>query len=243
MSMRSTISQWLIVLFFIAIFAAVLTPKRREATDRAKVSRVRSDLSEMSRALEAYYVDHNAYPGMVPLKNFAKDPQYNTDGTNLGTWDVRFSALEKADGQHLHTIDPGLTIPGVAGLTTPVAYCASLLPDPCMNFLGETRIPYAYHGYPKAEDPGWILFSPGPDQDYDIDNPPAFYNPETKWVSKRLRYNMNFGDNIRYETNNGDVFRIKEAHMGAIMYWQSDLGVDLSATTGSQALDGKPSQP
>lgn len=65
-----TLIELLIVVSVIAVLAAMAIPNFLEAQIRSKVSRVKSDLSLISTALEAYFVDNQAYPPTIkPLKN------------------------------------------------------------------------------------------------------------------------------------------------------------------------------
>lgn len=57
-----TLIELLIVVAIIAILAAIAVPNFLEAQTRSKVSRVKADMRSMAVALEAYMVDHNAYP-------------------------------------------------------------------------------------------------------------------------------------------------------------------------------------
>ncbi len=57
-----TLIELLIVVAIIAILAAIAVPNFLEAQTRSKVSRVKSDLRTSATAIEAYYVDNNAYP-------------------------------------------------------------------------------------------------------------------------------------------------------------------------------------
>ena len=59
----------------------------------------------------------------------------------------------------LNTIEPGSA--RIAGLTTPKAYLERMPRD---IFTEGRRMPFAYDQGSK----GWILFSPGPDGQYDI---------------------------------------------------------------------------
>lgn len=57
-----TLIELLVVVAVIAILAAIALPNFLEAQTRAKVSRAKNDLRTLATALEAYYVDANAYP-------------------------------------------------------------------------------------------------------------------------------------------------------------------------------------
>jgi len=62
-----TLIELLIVVAIIAILAAIAVPNFLEAQVRSKVSRVKADMRAIVLAMEAYFVDHNAYP---PLSDF-----------------------------------------------------------------------------------------------------------------------------------------------------------------------------
>ena len=57
-----TLIELLIVVAIIAILAAIALPNFLEAQTRTKVSRARADHRTLATALEAYYIDQNAYP-------------------------------------------------------------------------------------------------------------------------------------------------------------------------------------
>jgi len=56
-----TLIELLIVVAIIAILAAIAVPNFLEAQIRAKVSRVKGDMRTVALAMEAYFVDWNAY--------------------------------------------------------------------------------------------------------------------------------------------------------------------------------------
>ena len=57
-----TLIELLIVVAIIAILAAIAIPNFLEAQTRSKVSRGKADMRTIATALEAYAVDHNAFP-------------------------------------------------------------------------------------------------------------------------------------------------------------------------------------
>ncbi|MBM3334183.1 prepilin-type N-terminal cleavage/methylation domain-containing protein, partial [Candidatus Sumerlaeota bacterium] len=57
-----TLIELLIVVAIIAILAAIAVPNFVEAQVRSKVSRVKADIRTIAIAMEAYFVDWNAYP-------------------------------------------------------------------------------------------------------------------------------------------------------------------------------------
>ena len=120
-----------------------------EAENRARVNRVRVDMRSMATAIEAYRIDWSRYPPSVP----AGDPR-------------NVNAAHPLMSQR-----PGLamTVSGVS-ITTPIAYVTSLFSDPFVP----TGITYAYATLDEARPlysvfGRWVLLSPGPDGDWDID--------------------------------------------------------------------------
>lgn len=100
-----TLIELLIVVAIIAILAAIAVPNFLEAQTRSKVSRVKADMRTEATAMEAYYVDYNAYPPC------------NTFGTALRI--APFGSPADANYPILET------------LSSPIAYLTSaLLKDP-----------------------------------------------------------------------------------------------------------------
>lgn len=62
-----TLIELLVVVAIIAILAGIAVPNLLEAQIRSKVSRTKSDLRTAATALEAYAVDHNAFPPNMQL--------------------------------------------------------------------------------------------------------------------------------------------------------------------------------
>lgn len=95
-----TLIELLIVVAIIAILAAIAVPNFLEAQTRSKISRVQSDQRSLATALEAYSVDHNAYPAYG-------NPE-----------------------DHVVISGHGSSIFLPTRLTTPISYMASLPDDP-----------------------------------------------------------------------------------------------------------------
>ena len=57
-----TLIELLIVVAIISILSTIAVPNFLEAQTRAKVSRVKADMSSVVTALEIYAIDHNVYP-------------------------------------------------------------------------------------------------------------------------------------------------------------------------------------
>lgn len=168
-----------IVCVILAILAAIAVPNLMEAGIRKKSTS--ADSRNMATAIEAYFVDNNAYPPMRMLRDFAPAAQ----------------ALRKAGGWELTAVETGGS--ASCGLTTPVAYLAELPRDP---FSPGGKLPFSYH----TDGPGWIIVSPGPDGVYELD-PLRDYDSRTTQPSELLlqkSYDPTNGANSR-----GDVWRIK----------------------------------
>ncbi|MDK2970688.1 MAG: Type secretion system protein [Candidatus Sumerlaeota bacterium] len=132
------------------VFAAIAVPNFIEAQTRSKVARTRSDMRSMATAIETYRVDHNDYPA------WSLDPALNARGSaeipSLRTWPEGTSSYE---GLHMT-------------VTSPIAYITSLPED----IFADEKVTFGYYAIPGDKDsgsrPAWLLFSPGPDGDFDI---------------------------------------------------------------------------
>jgi type II secretory pathway pseudopilin PulG len=139
----------------VGLLAAIAVPNFLEAQTRSQVSRTQSDLRMMATAIEAYYVDHNAYPAhtLDRTKTLLNGtPSINADPT------VPFP-LSDPTGR-------------VASIISPVQYLTSYPSDPFRPV--DPEVGFAYYSTGTA----WILYSPGPDQTYDIVAPAALFDPE-----------------------------------------------------------------
>lgn len=102
-----TLIELLIVVAIIAILAAIAVPNFLEAQVRSKVSRTKADLRSLATALEAYYVDNNAYPVNNQLRNVIP---------NWESW---------PQGIHYRAIRGYRVDQCFAQMTTPIAYISS----------------------------------------------------------------------------------------------------------------------
>ncbi|MEO8377924.1 MAG: hypothetical protein ABI579_09665 [Candidatus Sumerlaeota bacterium] len=173
----------LLCLFILLVLAAIAVPNFLEAQTRSKVSRSKSDMRSLATGIENYLVDNNALPAHT------------------------VSYMESADRSAAPKA-PTFKVAGLNGsmsLTTPIAYLVlDQLVDP---FAANKITGYRYY----AVEDGWIVWSAGPDKDYDItpelDYSPSFkpsYNP----VPARL-------SNVSYDPTNGtisdgDIWRVRE---------------------------------
>ena len=172
-----------------------------EITWRSDKGRVKADMRSTANALEAYYVDHGAYPIALPLVSMAGDPEL----------------ARRMGGESLGAIFPG-SPDGPYGLTTPQACMTNIFTDrftagyrPRIYYrgryftksLGIPENPFVYF----RDDNGWILVSPGPDLDYDID-PKHDYKSGIPQPSHRLL--VKSYDPSNGTISDGDVFRVKQ---------------------------------
>lgn len=126
----------------VVLFSIVLGVFLATRSDRSEFngSRIRADLRSLETVIESYYLDHGAYPVEVPASNFSD--RFEADS----------EVLRKL--LHQHTVLPN-------SISTPVAYTTSHWTDPMVSVRGMP------HGYIALEH-GWVVYSAGPDGDYDI---------------------------------------------------------------------------
>jgi prepilin-type N-terminal cleavage/methylation domain-containing protein len=182
-----TLIELIIVISIIAILFIIAEPSYVPAPDRARVSRARADQRSIAVALESYCTDNGAYPAMRPMVDFT---------TNI-------RKLAKIGGANLSTIEPGIGESALHGLTTPVAYINALYADPFLHLITKDSISFAYY----TDGTGWILISPGPDEDFDI-IPRKFYvstleNPHIPLLP--FTYDPTNGT-----VSDGDVWRVRQ---------------------------------
>ncbi|NUP88654.1 MAG: hypothetical protein HUU25_02405 [Candidatus Sumerlaeia bacterium] len=154
---------------------------------REAVSRIRADMRAMATAIESYYVDCNAYPAWVSADSSESIVQGN-------------SVLAAMPTFRRGILPPGGRCVIPLTLTTPIAYITSLVPDP---FNPDVPSTFAYY----TDGPGWILLSPGPDGDFDV-NPRTVYKSELAQPSAELLV-------LSYDPTNGtisdgDLWRVRQ---------------------------------
>jgi prepilin-type N-terminal cleavage/methylation domain-containing protein len=173
-----TLIELLIVVAIIAILAAIAIPNFLAAQTRSKVSRVTSEMRTFATGMESYFVDNNTY---IPTRNV------------LGVSRLQRFIL----------------------LTTPVAYLSTIPKDIFSNDTGDQQY-YPYWGpdmfsdfrtantvgrlatvpalYTRvmADTTLWMVFSAGPDRDYEPAVPP---------------YGFDIYDPTNGTVSNGDIFR------------------------------------
>ena len=116
-----TLIELLIVVAIIAILAAIAVPNFLEARVRSQVSRCMNDLRTMATALEAYHVDHIAYP---PYGRISPDG------------DIQYPARINNMFDMMCFVGPPLT--------SPVPYLAAIPIDPFMPPRIEPELMFHY---------------------------------------------------------------------------------------------------
>ena len=140
-----TLIELLIVVAIIAILASIAVPNFLEAQARAKIARAEADMRTIATALEAYRTDNSGYPP-TPL-------------------DVVMSREQR-----------------LSPLTTPISYLSAIPPEVFskskrdaypfwsakLNDAMKYSPSYFYLPVERRRTGRWVLFSRGPDIDYEI---------------------------------------------------------------------------
>ena len=186
-------------------FAARIFANVNDQPTRALISRIRTDQRAIAIALEAYYVDNDAYPAERSFCELNRE----------------FRSLEEMRGMALSAIEPGRA--GLSGLTTPIQYMSSLLEDPYST--RESRLRFYFNGklftrsidknllpyaYERLNETSWILYSAGPDRDYDLRNMEELMDGEFNIETAFPRMVDLLYDPTNGTTSNGDLFRLKQ---------------------------------
>lgn len=141
-------------------------PNYMQALDRTTLRRTETDLRTISTALDRYRVDFGDYPVAVPDSS----PAGPAPGDSR--FDRVFTFANTNSG-------------GPGNLTYPTPYMTALPADPYSERAGRS-LPYSY--FIDRHTGHWILYSPGPDHDYDIDPLRDFWssaNPAPTAISDR----------------------------------------------------------
>ncbi|MCB2155083.1 type II secretion system protein GspG [bacterium] len=164
--------------FVLVMFQAIVLeifPNLDGETVRAKRSRARGDQRAIATALESYKVDHGDYPIAVPFTQEGPPPEITTFWQGI--------------------------LPD--SLTTPVAYLRSLYADPFAG-TSDTHATFAYFVFPEHEgSPFWIIYSQGPDEDYDIRSADSPTDPDGTFREDLLQNNT--CDPTNCTRSNGDI--------------------------------------
>lgn len=200
-----TLIELLIVVAIIAILAAIAVPNFLEAQTRAKVSRTKADMRTQATGMEAYVVDHNAYPPChsfaIPVANDG-DPAQNTVLERLSTPVAYITAaavrdpfklskrLSNATARGLRDENP-INVPpsDVAGRMNSYIY---------QSWDSENRASYSSGIPPTNKARSWLLHSCGPDSTY--------YNLGGILANDRVDQ-LQYTVDLVYDATNGTISR------------------------------------
>lgn len=183
-----------VAIIFFGIGVPGLTVTVCNCGGRSIVSRAKSDMRNMATGIESYMVDHGEYVAVQPLPDFLHRERHR-------------SRLRAAGGEALTAVRPG-SASGIGGLTTPIAYLATIPFDSCLKDIRGIDVPYAYYRTPDSK--GWILWSTGPDGDYDITSPALVYDPAIAQPSLELLTGGWTYDPTNGTESSGDIYRVRE---------------------------------
>lgn len=161
-----TLVEVFIVIFIVAILAAIATPTCTLGQGRAEVSRAMADQRSMATALASYYVDHGGYPlAMAPSfdrrfasnslrKPFARVAPGATHPDALATLNANAARLAEARVSFARSGVAWDAPGGFATLTKPIAYLTAYFRDP---FSPGEALTYSY----LPDGQGYLLASFG----------------------------------------------------------------------------------
>ena len=195
----------LIPVFFmiIATIIVLCLPALFHISDDIRIGKretVNSDMRTLDDALAKYYEDHGAFPEWAEGDQGAnRHLSPAALSYSIPTFRVWTTEEEREEFTTLLTaIAEGY----------PVGYITNYYSDPYARGIKSNRVkknePGPTYGYFSDED-GWILFSAGPDYDYDIDPVTDFdsHDPERITALELKAYDPTNGT-----YSNGDIFRI-----------------------------------
>jgi len=168
------------------ILSAIAIPNFLEESRSGQVSKAMAGARILATAIEDFRVDHGALPPSRSLDEWAQ---------SQGRKSAR--ALAKAGGTGLSTVEWKY-----GGITTPVAYIAIPPFDSCASV---PTMPFAYLSHAD----GYILFSTGPDADYDIRPNPALLALDSAHAQRTLAESSLAYDPTNGTVSNGDIYRVR----------------------------------
>jgi hypothetical protein len=233
-------SPWFLIIAVVlagsVIFVFVYEPFISGQERWSVVSRMKADQRSLATFLEAYYVDHNAYPPSIeddacyggyltrPFVDMFKFRRYDNIVALLwgeygifvilgflGMIMLSFILLaRKPDYWNFGKIQSKILVPGMILICLVIAILYKTNGD----FIGNNRVLPEWRGKSLgmryyADKNGWIVISLGPDGDYDID-PEKYYNSEVAQPSFELLCLAGTYDPTNGTFSNGDVYRVKQ---------------------------------
>lgn len=181
----------IVVMLSVGMFALLVAYALRKVLSPPRPQwgmRLKADMRSLATGLESYYVDNGCYPACT------FNPQLGANAfAPPGSFPKHFSTF-----RILTPKDQLLT------LTTPTAYVTNYFPDQFSDVKGAT---FGYYTATESDYTSWILYSPGPDMDYDFawwDFDPKVPQPSDALLAK-YTYDPTNGT-----ISDGDVWRVKQ---------------------------------
>jgi prepilin-type N-terminal cleavage/methylation domain-containing protein len=162
--------ELLVVIAIISILAAIAVPNFLDAQFKTRIAKVHADLADLSKAIEAYFIEYRVYPAA----DHSRD-SLGGKGANLGLVDASDLFLNLPTFRHRR--DDSHTL---AQLTTPVAYINAYPFDP---FATANSATYSYSTPDEftlgdtITQRGWIAWSVGPGGGDNVDNGNGYSGP------------------------------------------------------------------
>lgn len=162
--------ELMVVIAILTLLATIAIPNLLDAQVRSRVAKAHSDMADLSRAIEAYFIDHRVYP--------ATDHSLASEGgwgANRGVSDASDVFLRQPTFRHAEDPDQGL-----AQLTTPIAYINTYPTDPfspANNATFSYSTPDEFSLGPGVNGRGWVMWSLGPGGSYATDNGSGYAGP------------------------------------------------------------------
>ncbi|MDK2971653.1 MAG: type pilus assembly protein PilA [Candidatus Sumerlaeota bacterium] len=173
-----TLIELLIVVAIIAILAAIAVPNFLEAQTRSKVSRIKADARSMATAVEAYRVDNNKL--FRTYRNTGETREYLAGKL---TTPIAYISSIPTDIFNNVDLEAGNRVLVIWGPDYIHGGSYGLAESPSLD----ARSAVFFSPYPELSDGSsllrrnfWVIFSLGPDQDFDILDP-TFPSPMTPY--------------------------------------------------------------
>ncbi|MCL5271461.1 MAG: prepilin-type N-terminal cleavage/methylation domain-containing protein [bacterium] len=146
-----TLIELLVVVSIIAILASIAVPNMIEARTRANVARMKSDLRNMTTAIESYHVDNNHYPYRRSTRPYAYMAEIETRPEHYSVLTTPIA--------YLTTVSVDIFEIRIGSPLNTVEYY-----DPVQtSWLINSRHPLRPERRVDPDQAGWLLFSVGPD--------------------------------------------------------------------------------
>ena len=195
---RLGLPPWLWVFLATAVILVVFAWPRIHVRDserpgvRSWVGRAQSDMRSLAMAIEAYMVENNQYPASAKGNRGINSLLSRKGGSSL---DIPTFRIWTANDEKNRFIT----------LTTPTGFISGYPNDP----FSPDGHGGAVYGYYNAQDIGYILFSAGPDSDYDLTEPQKYYDPTLTNPLPRLIVEKTY-DPTNGSVSDGDIWRVKQ---------------------------------